>query len=292
MTLFSDRRGSNRIYLLLISLTITAIVLVMTFNVAIKHSRGKSYQLNFYAQDISLLLESVQAVPGDITLSYHLQEGFVVLLREEELEVVYKPSGLSKTKHYHVLPGMRVQPQTVEEFLTITKRDDQLGITTEPPSARQGCPPLIGLDPSTLDITVTTEPPSATSPIGTDQLARIKEGFEFLVASEQGTATPQNAVSLAITITARPSTDGLNSLFVERPEARGDMENNYQHFFCAFLEHLDDADITVRESLVLSPTDDYEFKLIFAVTPDNAVLANRHTYADAFINALTEEVSP
>ncbi len=286
-----SKRGSSQIYFLIISLIIASVVGAKIIIFSSGQSSSSDYLMNFYAQDIGLLLETMQAVPGDVEILYPLEGGFGIKLRNQYLEIKHIPSGSEKKVYYHVFPQTTIEESTGEELLRFVKIDDVIMISNKRDSA--SCPVLNSyLDGKDLLVSVFVESPSEQAVLGTDDLELVRSSI--LSSLDNNGIKTGSSGTLTISITSSLSPDGKNKIRIIRPEATGDNERFLTYFTCSFKDSLagDEsfAYYPFEEVIdgVISADDIPEVTIDFQLTADKkqTFLRNRRIYADSMASVL------
>lgn len=279
------KKANERIYVALASLIIVALGVILIFNIVKTVNNEERYLLDYYATDFSLLLESIQAIPGDVLITYPLEENYVVNLEETTLRVSNTRQSTTQKKTIQLLPGIQTENSTVKELARIQKQAGTITLLQENivEEEKQSCPPST-LKNISVELRIGTIAP--TSNLDAQQLELIKKSFEHAL-TQKNLLDKDKTKILLIFSAAEPQ--NLDELTIRRPQATGEQETNYNHFFCNYYEQLNNPKELYTETLS-TPTKEYRIELIFKPTKDyaNTLLTKRTTYAEALARTLQQ----
>ncbi|MBN1275136.1 hypothetical protein JXA12_02495 [Candidatus Woesearchaeota archaeon] len=287
---------NERLYIAITSI-ILVLVVGITFLVKVGSTKDNvDYALDYYTKDLALIVEAMQAVPGDVRLDYPLEQGFYVSITAHAVKVAHTPTGQSKEHPLHLLPGMSVKDSDGDELLELQKAGGT--ITIKMPDARpqpQGCPKATGLEGKQLsyELKVITGQGS----LSTTDLHTLKDELELSFKMRnipEHTTSLTNHVPISVTVTTEQARTPKGEIIIRRPYAADDLENDYESIFCAFTEHLQQdlaaMPFIITEDVTTYTSTKHHFTISAAISPNDraAFTADADTYAEAFVKAITE----
>ena len=77
---FLGKKASHRMLVVLVMFLIAVPVMIIFFSATSHQVRHTHFLYSFYAADLPLIAEALQAVPGDVQINYPLEDDFVVTL--------------------------------------------------------------------------------------------------------------------------------------------------------------------------------------------------------------------
>ena len=288
----ASKKGIHLLWNTIINIIIVVTASVLFIVLATQLHSNSRILVKHYANDIASIMESVQAVPGDVSLNYPLADGFIVKLEEDKVIVTYPEEKNEAEVLFHHLKGITIKEGREENRLYITKKDNIISI--EPPFKTpvqdKQCPQPVTL--GTISLSTSIKTPEIANTITTDDLLGIKNTFDYRTKQfDKGDET------LYLTITSSPSQEPYPLITVKRPHETDIRENNYQYLFCALIEALEDTPFAFKETLTQEDTPDYEIELIFSTNDVDrkTLLVKKADIAKAFTESfalLQPEVTP
>ena len=285
----------ERLPLVLIGLLIAVMAMLLFFKVATVQTQKTTYLLDFYAADLPLVIEAMQAVPGDTQVFYPLEDGYTLQLGKGEPTAELKSVGFLTITHdkddryrevpIHVLPTMHVTPGSANGIITFTKQDDQITITGKATTTvTSTCPKATTLTPpiNILLYSVATPDDTHTS-LSNDEVSDIKNAF--------AQALTENGITVK-EVTRAPTTSDLSLYFkTDVPGAKSTLTINipttdkatYDAITCSFIENIGQSQLTIQ---TIHTSAAYSLTFAPSTAQTDGLLNNMASYADAFAAAI------
>jgi hypothetical protein len=263
-----SKKGLQLVWNMLLNLIIVLLASVLFIIAATNLHSNADYLVDYYAQDLALLVEAVQAVPGDVSVTYPLEKGFIFTLEEEQVVIRHDEENEHASKRLHTLKGVSIEPNRATGLVVLAKTDGKITINDDgpPEPVQRGCPPAMVASlhlPFTIHATRGTSDPAA---LDKERLQGIVDTIEYQARAQNGLAAADSA-KLALTVSSRQPSTGRTEIILRRPQATDATETNYQHLFCEFVKRLEEKPYTVKEELTAPAAEHYQAELIFAPTP-------------------------
>lgn len=285
------KKGLQLVWNMLLNIIIVLLASVLFIITASKFNSSTDYLVEYYAQDLALLVESIQAVPGDVSVTYPLEEGFVFKLEEEEVVITHAKEKAKASKRFHTIAGVTVESNQARGLVILAKEDNKITINdNEPPTpVPEGCPPAMVENlqlPFSVSVIRGQNDPAALT---REELDVIVNTIEYQTRTRSMGA---DNTELVLTVSSRQSTDR-SEIVLRRPQATDATETNYQHLFCEFVKNLEEKPYTIKEELAAPTSEHYQAEIIFAPTPQDPqqLLTDRADIVRALVSAM-ESLEP
>ncbi|MFP4523786.1 MAG: hypothetical protein ACLFO2_00525 [Candidatus Woesearchaeota archaeon] len=288
----ASKKGSERLNLIIISITIVAVALTIFIAAAADADTQHRYLADFYSHDLALLIEATQAVPGDVTIRYPLEEDFEASLERDAVTVRNTRSGVTQTQPYRPLEDMTYKEGEASDVVHLTKHSRTISFGKEDTITAMDteCPPM----PSTEgEHTIRAQAGTATTGAAftKSELKAMADVLNAKHLEDEGLAGNQGSF-LALKLTSRePDDDG--RLTFKRPEAEGAREQAYQHLYCTLKKELQGTSLALKEEKG-AETESYEVRIELAFTKDQADALDQNRFlssiAEAWAHLGEEEV--
>lgn len=237
--------------IMIVMLIISLFVAVLVFSVTSRHAKKNQFLTGFYAMDGALVIESLQAQPGDTILEYPFEEDFVITLKNNILSVETKDGALHREHSFHLLPGIRVQNGTGQGMVRFVKVNNVITLSDPDLQIEK-----VSFTELLKQTTTATQPPI--------------EDFsaQFVQGKTTGTITPSTLTAvlstiehqlpkhfpkgnfLTITLASAPFEESHTqwTVLVEHREAEG-IEQQFNDYFFSELEATLPQDYLVQRSI-------------------------------------------
>jgi len=259
----TGKKGSERLNNVIISITIVAAALAIFIAAASNADTEHRYLTDFYSHDLALLIEAAQAVPGDVTIRYPLDEGFEATLHRDEVTVRHVRTGIRQTKPYHLLAGMAIKESVSEDVVLLTKSADTLSFDKSDTAAvtSQTCPPL---PDNAKEFTIRAQAGTA-HPRAAHDRQELQAMTDVLNMHLQNAGlTGNQGAFLQLELSADNATSH-DSIIFARPTATGKQEQAYQHLYCTLKRGLKGTGLSLQEAIG-PETNGYQVEIILKLT--------------------------
>lgn len=241
MHLFPNKKGVSLLMMAFGTIIIALVAFLLFISVAGNHSKSDDFLLTYHAEDFQLLIESMQAVPGDVAVPFSLTEGMELELTQDRFAIIHTESEIEKKRWLHLTHGMQVKPGTGVGSFTLTKEGNLISIsggslflggkdTCKNPTLRK-------------DFSVSLSSGRTTTIISAERVQRVIESIEYYL--DKNNIDVENAAELSLTISfmdeERPT------LMLRRPKTDSIGEADYNYLFCSLAKTFGD-EFTVTES--------------------------------------------
>ena len=276
----TGKKGAERLNAIIVSLTIVAVAISIFISAASDADAKNRYLADFYAHDLALIIEAVQAVPGDITIRYPLQEGFEATLEQDTLTITHTQSDVQQAQPYHIHDAMAITKGTAETVVHLTKRDNTISFDRQASALATGqqCPPLPQKGQA-FTINAQTGLSLSTAPFTRQELDAMTDVLATHLKNEGLTGNQGGYFTLKLS-SEQPSAGG--TIIFRRPKAQGDAEQTYQHLYCTLKQGLQGTTATLKEDVTgTPPSTGYEAELVLSQTPQQTDQWDQATFLES-----------
>jgi hypothetical protein len=276
MVFTKQKRGTSP--LLNVNNLIIIVVIILTFISVVRSLQTKEqYIVDFYAHDLVMTMEALQAVPGDVDIYYPLEEDYQVLLETGRVSVVHAIEDKSLSLPFHVLPDHNVLEGSATTVAHISKRNKILNIQSGEQTAPKTCAKPAKLQSSTFSAKAI---PGST----TDENSFSAEEI-ILYAGVINNALKEAKIysdnpTLTITFSAADPPSSRDQLIVKWPQGTSEQEQDYNYIYCHIMQHYV-KDFGIGQGKLAA--DHYSMEIIVAINEDH-----EETH-EAFIKAFQED---
>lgn len=127
------KRGAERTAVLLVEILVVILTLLVFFRIGAAGVSEDGYLLDFYADDLVLLIDSLQVAPHDVDIIYPLEPDFVVSISESsgraQLEVKHLESTNRQSREIHLLKGFIIEDSTLSDVIIFSKRGTVISLS-------------------------------------------------------------------------------------------------------------------------------------------------------------------
>lgn len=277
-----DKRGVALLQKALIAIVIGGLVMITIIYEASEQGTQERYLVNFYTKDIALLIESMQAVPGDVQLNYPLEEGYTIWLGQGELSVRHPEVHQESYMQFSLLQNIRVAEQEAKGVLIFTKKDNAISLDSRLLESDTCAEPLVESNHSVRLSTIT--PPQDAS-LNQEELELIRSSIQR-VLDREGIAR-EGEPSIEITLSAGTLNSG--NLILKRQQGSEDqLENNYESLYCLLSEQLRTTPLLITEEI--GPSQSNRLRIELELDPSTiskaSLLRERAYFAEGIVRAL------
>ena len=233
-SLRKDKKGIDVAMLALGTLVIGIIVFTIFLSVGGKYSKSKDYLLEYHAEDLQLLLESVQAVPGDVSVPYTLSKGVELDLQDDRFSIVDTQTEVDKQRWLHLTSGMVIKPGTGAGSFNIIKKGNMISISAGSMLQEQQEACTKPHTSKEFDVTLMLGKSTAKN-MDQDSLKLIMESLRrHLDSAGIGEKTTTQSMGLAISAAHAEKP----TITVLHPRGDQQRENDYDYLYCALKQAL------------------------------------------------------
>ncbi len=225
-----SRKASERLAGVLVSLIISLMAGMMFIYLGFFYNPSGAYLANYYANDVAATVHAIQTVPGDISITYPLQDGMHI--STDGHQVVAKDLSTSAVAEafFMEMAGTTITDMTAEHKLFLSKNQGKISITNEPIDLASTCPSslhLKGLEKS-LDVRLGT---STNKFFTITDLQTMQQAFK-IEAERQGFTSPATKATFTLTLSSKDigPTD-LSTIVLRTPNDIGKVAD-YENILC------------------------------------------------------------
>lgn len=293
MLFTTQKKGSERLNNTIISLIIVAVGIVILINISLNLDSEAKFLLDFYSHDLSMTIEAVQGVPGDIELFYPLEEGYRAILNQGEVRMIHLYTGRTDSESFHLIPKHEIEESSAEKYITITKRDGIISFSGEKKAKINSCPSHTGLASNDFSVAVIQGSADAASPFNKEHLTLFTASVEFALEKEKLSA--QTTPTITFIISSEQPQDEFDFIVIRRPKGDSIQEQNYQFLYCELFKQFSAAGFSVKEEII--PGNHYNIEIVIKIHQDKVeeFVKGRASFAKGIVSILTplkQEVTP
>jgi len=278
------RKGVSMLQKAMMAVIIGAVMMWFFVAEATEAGSGTAYLVNFYATDIGLIVETMQAVPGDVEIYYPLKPGFIVTMSKQRIKVEHESANSEGIWTLRTTPDITIDEQEAQGYLAISKIGGAISIVED--EEQSMCPRPATIDP--LTVRVIANGVEEGSVLSEEDLDLIKESFDS--ALESAGVDTQGSPTMTVVIAA--DNEGSNTITLIHEEADGFIQKNYEYIYCDFRHKLLDSPMSVDTDIEEGEAH-YHITMVFDPESRVDMIRDRYDYAQTLAETLASMgVSP
>jgi len=287
------RRALESISLTTVNLILAAIVILLFIGAVWGLHHDDRSVVSFYANDLSLLVSSLQAVPGSVLLYYSLPEGYVVSFRKGLVKVQSQVSGFSAEASFHLLPGLKFSSASSSGLVPLRKEGDTLilGAVSSSSSSSSStvlsCPSFLpSLESPLFSVGVQKGFVSPSAFLNDSLLRLLVNHFSSALRDKNIFSSVGSVPIISFVFSSEDPLPDEEVMVLRRSLQSGDLEVNAQILFCWLNKYAIDNDLSLVEEYDPS-LPPYRYELVFHLHKDAALslLSTRHYFLEDLVDA-------
>jgi hypothetical protein len=285
-----NKKGANKVYWTIIGAVI-AVLAVSIFIIGANNStKAERFILQFYGEDLSMLMETLQGVPEDVIINYPIEKDYHFWLNETSLKLNYETDELMIKRNFKVLPGMTFQGGYGEGILTFKKIGNSIVLSSNKIFEEEST----ALDFEKVEellVNVRANYPEIGSVLSISELNIIKDDFNIYLENNELEKTDSiTDADVIITLNSK-KIDDESKFKIIMPVAEGTTKAKYGAIISLYKDALRANGLMNLEELEetnADVTDNLDFKFEFYIKQDekDEFMRKKNDYVSEFVKIL------